>query len=551
MASHSHFEFSSPEVVQQTKKIGNTIPTSHISGPKLNLLQFAVLVFYNVSGGPFGIEPSIRAAGNYYTILGFIILPFIWSFPEAMVTAELGSAFKSSSGGVIWVQTAFGDFPGALCGYFNWISGATDNAIYPTLFLTYLTGNAVTGVTRFLYVSLLSIGLAYLNYLGLEFVGNSSIIICIIAMSPFAIMFVVGIGKVDTDKWFQTPVNITGVTGLFDDDFETAPGLLPLVSFGGILMRPFLNNMFWNLNSFDSAASFAEEVLDIKTTYPNGIFLGLGLCYFLYLIPLLIVTGATNYTQSEWVDGHLSTVASDIGGSWLGGWTILAIGISNLALFEAEMSSDAFQLMGMAEQGYLPKIFKTRSKYGTPTVGIITGTLVIVTMSLADFSQLVEILNANYAISLLMEYAAFVRLRMSRKDIERPYRIPIPDWFAFFFVLPPSIAILTLLAVSSWMTYFFILMVFIASVILIAMQQISKERCWFEFDNTDTREVRKEYVEIMFGGQEDRDALAGNRIVELEPFIIRPDVKKPSKPPKSKKKKQPKIPPTSFDGFAP
>ena len=523
----------------------------HRSPPKLNLWQLAILVFYNVSGGPFGIEPSIRAAGNYYTILGFIILPFIWSFPEAMVTAELGSAFKSSSGGVIWVQTAFGDFPGALCGYFNWISGATDNAIYPTLFLTYLTGNAVTGVTRFLYVSLLSIGLAYLNYLGLEFVGNSSIIICIIAMSPFAIMFVVGIGKVDTDKWFQTPVNITGVTGLFDDDFETAPGLLPLVSFGGILMRPFLNNMFWNLNSFDSAASFAEEVLDIKTTYPNGIFLGLGLCYFLYLIPLLIVTGATNYTQSEWVDGHLSTVASDIGGSWLGGWTILAIGISNLALFEAEMSSDAFQLMGMAEQGYLPKIFKTRSKYGTPTVGIITGTLVIVTMSLADFSQLVEILNANYAISLLMEYAAFVRLRMSRKDIERPYRIPIPDWFAFFFVLPPSIAILTLLAVSSWMTYFFILMVFIASVILIAMQQISKERCWFEFDNTDTREVRKEYVEIMFGGQEDRDALAGNRIVELEPFIIRPDVKKPSKPPKSKKKKQPKIPPTSFDGFAP
>jgi len=383
-----------------------------------------------------------------------------------------------------------------------------------------LAGDAVTGITRFLYVSLLSIGLAYLNYLGLEFVGNSSIIIFVLAMSPFVIMIYLGIGKVDPENWFQTPVNVTDTTGLFDDDFETAPGLLPLVSFGGILMRPFLNNMFWNLNDYDSAASFAGEVLDIKTTYPNGIFLGLGMVYFIYLIPLLIVTGATNYTQSEWVDGHLSTVASDIGGRWLGGWTVLAIGISNLALFEAKMSASAFHLMGMAEQGYLPRFFRTRSEYGTPTVGILAGTAVIVVMSLADFSQLVEILNANYAISLLLEYAAFVKLRISRKDIERPYRIPMPDWFAFFFVLPACLAIMILLAVSSWMTYFFILVVFLVSGFLIRAQQISKELCWFEFDNslpgpeyneisspmnsngicsrhtTDAEEVGRQYIEM-------------------------------------------------------
>ena len=74
------------------------------STPKLNVAQLAVLVFYNVSGGPFGIEPSIRSAGNFYTILGFALLPLVWSLPEALVTAELGSAaFQCSSGGVIWV----------------------------------------------------------------------------------------------------------------------------------------------------------------------------------------------------------------------------------------------------------------------------------------------------------------------------------------------------------------------------------------------------------------------------------------------------------------
>lgn len=189
--------------------------------------------------------------------------------------------------------------------------------------------------------------------------------------------------------------------------------------------------------------------------------------------------------------------------------------IQSLALFEAEMSSDAFQLMGMAELGYLPNIFKTRSKYGTPTAGILAGTIIIVVMSTADFSKLVEILNANYAISLLLEYAAFVKLRMNRQDLERPYRIPIPDWFAFFFVLPPSLAIIGLLAVSSWTTYLFILVVFLVCILLIVAQQISRERGWFEFDNTDTRETRREYDEIMSTEQQEIDALSPNGMVEL------------------------------------
>ena len=54
------------------------------------------------------------------------------------------------------------------------------------------------------------------------------------------------------------------------------------------------------------------------------------------------------------------------------------------------MSADAWQLMGMAERGYLPKILAQRSHYNTPKYGIAIGLLVIIAMSVADFSQLVE-----------------------------------------------------------------------------------------------------------------------------------------------------------------
>jgi hypothetical protein len=55
-------------------------------------------VFYKVSGGPFGCEPAVRAAGPFYALAGFVIFPLIWSIPEAMITAELGSAFPEPSG---------------------------------------------------------------------------------------------------------------------------------------------------------------------------------------------------------------------------------------------------------------------------------------------------------------------------------------------------------------------------------------------------------------------------------------------------------------------
>lgn len=65
---------------------------------KLTAIQLAVLVFYKVSGGPFGCEVAVKSAGPLYTLIGFILFPILWCVPEALITAELGSAFPEPSG---------------------------------------------------------------------------------------------------------------------------------------------------------------------------------------------------------------------------------------------------------------------------------------------------------------------------------------------------------------------------------------------------------------------------------------------------------------------
>jgi len=440
---------------------------------KLSVTLLAVLVFYSVSGGPFGVEASVRSAGNLYTLLGFLVAPLIWSIPEAIMTAELTPTFPEAAGGMIWVQEAFGEGAGWMAGYLGWIAGATDNAIYPVLFLDYLIVEVLSTteeesdhhvlvrnpLARFVFLAATSVGLAYVNWCGLPVVGRMSVVICCVAMSPFVILTVVGAFQVDPSRWFELPSSseeaaaAAAVTN--DNDTDIGGGLFPHAVVGGLAIRPFLNNLFWNLNSFDAGSSFAEDVTDPGRVFPRAMVWAVVMVVAGYFVPLLVALGASSAEHYEWVDGYFAEAASEIVGPWLGAWTVFAAGISNIALFQAELSADSFQLMGMAERGHVPSIFAQRSRHGTPTGGIILGTAVIVAMGLSNLDKLIEMLNFNYAISLLMEYCAFIKLRISRPELHRPWRCPLSTFGCVLLFIPTFGFTLAILLLADYTTYFF------------------------------------------------------------------------------------------------
>jgi len=477
----------------------------------LGVLPLAVLIFYNVSGGPFGIEPTVRAGGPFFAIMGFLLAPLLWSVPEALVTAELGSAYPEASGGVAWVEEAFGTNAGLFMGYLGWVSGATDNAIYPVLFLEYMVTLFVSdddrgggdgwedmGMTRrFLFLVGVSGVLTVINYLGLEIVGNVSIAIALVSMSPFIIMTIMALPQLDPRRWMVMPIHdvASGVGTDGDDDFVlTTKGWFPVMSFAGVMWRPFLNNLFWNLNSFDAAASFSGEVRDVGSTYPRAIFVACILVILGYLVPLLAGLGGTDSQQDDWVDGYFTTICTQIGGKWLGAWTVLAAGVSNLALFEAEMSTDSFQVYGMAKRGLLPKLFSRRSRFHTPTYGILLGFAVIVLMSMADFSALVEMLNFNYSIALLMEYVAFIKLRITQPEVERPFKIKMGTLGCILLVLPPFLLTLLLMLMASYLTYVYCIGFIILGFMWNYLQQIAKDNNWCEFHESKKNKTWREVI---------------------------------------------------------
>ena len=48
-------------------------------------------------------------------------------------------------------------------------------------------------------------------------------------------------------------------------------------------------------------------------------------------------------------------------------------GLSNLALFDAEMFAKAYKITSMADRGILPSVFQMRSRFDMPLYGILLG----------------------------------------------------------------------------------------------------------------------------------------------------------------------------------
>jgi amino acid transporter len=268
-------------------------------------------------------------------------------------------------------------------------------------------------------------------------------------MSPFVVLFFCSLNKIEPSRWFVLPeANI-----VTDDD--DAAGFVPTPAAAGVHWRPLLNMLFWNLNSFDVGASFAGEVRDPERVFPRAMFLSVILTVAGYIIPLATALGAADTRQEDWNAGYFASVAATIAGPWLGIWTVFAAAVSNIALFEAEMSGDAYQLMGMADRGMIPKLFTKRSRFDTPQNGIILNTFVIILMSVANFEELVEMLNFAYSLAFLMEFAAFVKLRIDEPDLERPYRVPLNTFGCILFITPPCIFLICLMLIASKMTYIY------------------------------------------------------------------------------------------------
>ena len=204
-----------------------------------------------------------------------------------------------------------------------------------------------------------------------------------------------------------------------------------------------------------------------------------------YIIPTLAALGITTDT-SDWSLGFYSKVADQVGGKWLALWIVVAAVFAQVGQFQAEMASDSYQVQGMAERGFLPKFLAYRSSYDTPTLGILASSLGIFLMSSFKFVEIIEMLNSVYALSELLEFAAFIWLRIKEPDLPRPYKIPLPTWALCIMILPSTALLIFILVIpvftGDWKNVVCTVGAIFVGFTLWPLMQVARRRGWCEFE---------------------------------------------------------------------
>ena len=365
-----------------------------------------------VSGGTYGTEDIIHGAGYGRGILLLLITPILWSLPTAFMIGELSSALPSEGGYYAWVRRAMGNFWGFQEAWLSLVASIFDMAIYPTLFVAYLTrlvpwfGVDHRGVMVGLGVVVLC---AALNIAGIRIVAISSLWLFFLLSAPFVALVLIAPFKVG-ELASATVTPSTSNIGLI----------------GGLLI------CMWNYMGWDNASTIATEVKRPQRTYPRAMIVAVIVVAATYIVPFaamwLAGVHASAFETGSWAD-----IAGLMGGL-LGGPLVargfrvaLVLGgmMSAFGMFNALVMSYSRLPLAMAQDGLLPRVFgKVHPKTRAPWVAIIVlagGWALCLGLG---FERLVTIDVLLYGMSLSLEFIALIVLRIKEPTLRRPFKVP-------------------------------------------------------------------------------------------------------------------------------
>jgi len=376
---------------------------------KASLLPFVFVMYAYATGGPFGLEDMVTTSGPGLTLLYQLFIPLFWCIPVSLVSAELTTAIPVEGGFYRWVRAGFGDFWGFLAGWWNWTASFLLAAAYAVLIADYLTDylsfylGPVGGWTHYAIAFAVVAVICYVNVRGIHAVGVVSTI-----LEVFVLVVVGALCVVAALKWQHNPFS------------PFVPPHAPRFQVFGAGLALGL----WLYSGYEQLSTVAEEVEDPQRAYPRALAIVVPLSVATYFLPTLFSLAALGDWE-KWHTGYFSTAAQLIGGPWLGIPMTLAAMIGNLALLNATVLTSTRMPSTMAEDGYLSAAFCARHpRYGTPWIAIIASSVVYALLAQKTMVQLLTVyVWLRIGVTVLTVASAW-RLRETKPEIPRPFRIP-------------------------------------------------------------------------------------------------------------------------------
>jgi amino acid transporter len=480
--------------IQQAEPVGDSE-----ANRTMTIGQLVMFTFLAAAAGPYGSEPIVANGGPLLAILGFVIVPWMFSFPLSMITAELATAMPDDGGIVRFVDRVMPKVFGFLSGYVALMAGCLTNAADTIILLQYL-GTVAPAVSVGEAGSYVVIGGLYtfvlvLNILGISSIGPFSKWLSACILIPFFVMFLMSLRYVN-----ETGHLLGTISPIITGQGSASAAKDALQRYSGAMVLSMLG--------FFLPAACAGSVQNVATAFPRGMLLAVVLVIFNYVIPIITGVLASRYDNglwgcgpypnsvaegtdksdyqwtasqcspefnllsaydataaiqkcnqciggkwTHWTTGYYSVVAYVLGGKPLQWIVVMVALLGQFGTILSGVCCNAYSVKALADLNMLPKgVGWMHPKFNSPVAAI--GIMMPITSFFAFFFNWYQANggggafdNLAFAASMLtlivnsVMMIAFLMLRHKEPDLKRPFRIPVDSLLANVFLCLPTLGI--------------------------------------------------------------------------------------------------------------
>lgn len=393
---------------------------------------WALAVGAVISGHFSGWNLGLSIAGWGGMLIATLIIAVMY-LGLTFSIAEMSPALPHTGGAYSFARTALGPWGGFLTG----LSENVEYVLVPGVIVffigTYLTGIFETppALQPLWWVLGYSIFVG-LNIRGVELSFKVTLVVTVLALLCLVIFWASALPNMDFGRWAMN----VGPGGVELPDGHGP--FLPTGWHGVLAALPFA---VWLFLAVEQLPLAAEESHAPQRDMPRGILaamftLMISAFMILWLNPSVIGVGAHALGQSG--EPLLDALRAIYGDGTAKVLALVAI-IGLIASFHAIIYAKGRQIYSLSRAGYFPTgLSVTHSRYRTPHVAMISGSLLALTVMLVLWFSLGAetggviiggtLLNmAVFAamFSYIMQSLSFIRLRQKLPDITRPYRSPL------------------------------------------------------------------------------------------------------------------------------
>ena len=403
--------------------------TQNVAGKKpvsIKILGVFALAMINVAA-VLSIRnfPSMAEFG--WSSVGWYVLGTIFFLiPISLAGAELATGWPEGGGVYAWVNQAFGEKGGFVAIFCDW----SNNLVWFPTVLAFIASTLAFAITPALadnplyLFSVMMIafwGTTAIAYFGPDITSKfSNIGVILGSIIPTVLIILFGIWWVMTGAATVLPAFTPGA-------------LIPDINLATL---PFFSTIILLFAGMEMAGFHALETKNPQKDYPKAMALSALIIFFCTVLGTLAIAFVIPPDKLSLASGVMQAIqyffaAANV--SWLVGPMAVMMTIGGVVLLAAWLIGPAKGLGVVALDGNMPQIFNRHNKYGSPVAILVTQALIgsaisLLYVFLPSVNQAYWIMSAMttelLCIMYVLIFAAVIKLRYSRPDQPRPFKIP-------------------------------------------------------------------------------------------------------------------------------